>query len=68
MVIPTRRLPYAEAGFVVIQYSIDGAVDSERGEPPMSDMIKAYEQLKASGAGVVNGRNALSMQSVNSNL
>ncbi len=44
-----ETLPYAEAGFVVIQYSIDGAVDSERGEPPMSDMIKAYEQFKSIG-------------------
>ncbi len=53
-----ETLPYAEAGFVVIQYSIDGAADTEHGEPAISEMLQAYEQFKASGAGVVNGRNA----------
>lgn len=58
-----ETLPYAEAGFVVIQYSIDGALAEgadamDEGEN-LQAMMKAYPQFKDSGAGVVNGRNAL---------
>ncbi|TWT89548.1 Prolyl oligopeptidase family protein [Neorhodopirellula pilleata] len=58
-----ETLPYAEAGFVVVQYSLDGglATGAEMAdENEMTGLIgKAYPTFKASGAGVVNGRNAL---------
>ena len=58
-----ETLPYAEAGFVVIQYSIDGAlppgIDENNEGQAIQAMVRAYPIFKASGAGVVNGRNAL---------
>lgn len=58
-----ETLPYAEAGFVVIQYSIDGAPSavgqSSDEEASPNGMMEAYPVFKASGAGVVNGRNSL---------
>jgi dienelactone hydrolase len=55
-----EALPYAEAGFAVVLYSIDGedpeeeTTDEKRGE----EMKRAYEAFRAAGAGTVNGRNA----------
>lgn len=47
-----ETLPYAEAGMVVISYSIDG--------PTVGDDVKtALEQFRAAGAGVANGALAL---------
>ena len=58
-----ETLPYAEAGFVVIHYSIDGGLpegaDSADDESMMGLIGEAYPAFKASGAGVVNGRNAV---------
>lgn len=47
-----ETLPYAEAGMVVVSYSIDG--------PTVGDDVKtAFEQFRAAGAGVANGALAL---------
>ncbi|EMI42793.1 alpha/beta hydrolase family protein [Rhodopirellula sp. SWK7] len=58
-----ETLPYAEAGFVVIQYSLDGGLPSGSenvDEDAMTGLIgEAYPAFKAAGAGVVNGRNAI---------
>lgn len=58
-----ETLPYAEAGFVVIHYSIDGGLPAGAegaDEESMMGLIgQAYPAFKASGAGVVNGRNAV---------
>lgn len=43
-----ETLPYAEAGMVVVSYSIDGPVADD-------DVTEAFEQFRAAGAGVVNG-------------
>lgn len=59
----SETLPYAEAGFVVIQYSLDGGLPESAetaDEESMTGLIgQAYPAFKASAAGVVNGRNAL---------
>ena len=56
-------LPYAEAGMVAIFYSIDGglpdSVNENNEQQVMTAATKAYPFFTASGAGVVNGRNAL---------
>lgn len=49
--------PYAAAGMVVVQYSLDGAVDIETAND--SQFREAYLKFRAACAGVVNGRNAL---------
>lgn len=43
-----ETLPYAEAGMVVVNYSIDGAESGEEGDSP-------YDAFRNSGAGVANG-------------
>ncbi|MCA9058857.1 MAG: prolyl oligopeptidase family serine peptidase, partial [Planctomycetaceae bacterium] len=48
-----ETLPYAEAGFLSIQYSLDGAVYNE---DDTAEMTKAYRQFRAAGAGTVNTR------------
>ena len=53
-----EALPYAEAGMVVINYLIDGAVADDEN----TDEIKeGYEAFRAAGAGVINGRNAMEL-------
>ncbi len=58
-----ETLPYAEAGMVVIHYSIDGAipnsVNQNDDQAYAEAMAKAYPYFKKSGGGIVNGRNAL---------
>ncbi len=57
-----ETLPYAEAGMVVIQYSLDGAmtVGEEAGEWEYTrELQSAYRKFRDSGAGVINGRNAI---------
>ncbi len=55
-----ETLPYANAGFVVVHYSLDGAIPEGTDDESMPGIIgKAYPAFKASGAGVVNGRNAV---------
>ena len=58
-----ETLPYAEAGMVVIHYSIDGAVpehiDQNNQDAYMTAIRGAYPLFKKSAAGTVNGRNAL---------
>lgn len=61
-----ETLPYAEAGFAVVLYSIDGPDRSEQAsgddESATVDAMKdAYVDFKNAGAGVVNGRNALEL-------
>ena len=43
-----ETLPYAEAGMVVVSYSIDGALMGD-------DVATAFQQFREAGAGVVNG-------------
>lgn len=50
--------PYAEAGVVAIQYSLDGAHD-EDAKGAAQGWDKAYQAFRAAGAGTVNARNAL---------
>jgi len=50
-------LPYAEAGFAVVAYDMDGAVDDYEAESD-SALRKGYVAFVTAGAGVVNGRNA----------
>jgi dienelactone hydrolase len=49
-----ETLPYAEAGMVVVSYSIDGPMGEDE-----DDVGAAYEQFRAAGAGVANGALAL---------
>ena len=53
-----ETLPYAEAGMVVINYSLDGAVEDE---DDTSSISEGYDQFRAAGAGVVNARNAIEL-------
>lgn len=58
-----ETLPYAEAGMVVVFYSIDGpeeVVPEDAEEGATSDAAqRSYEAFRDAHAGVVNGRNAL---------
>ena len=55
-----ESLPYAEAGMVVVLYSIDGETgEAEEETENVEAMSRAYEEFRAAQAGVVNGRNAL---------
>jgi dienelactone hydrolase len=49
-----ETLPYAEAGMVVVSYSIDGPMAEDD-----DDVSKGYEAFREAGAGVVNGALAL---------
>ncbi len=53
-----ETLPYAEAGMVVVQYSLDGHAPEDPDTAVMA-MEANYEAFTDAGAGVVNGRNAL---------
>jgi dienelactone hydrolase len=52
-----ETLPYAQAGFAVVHFSIDGPADLDN--PDDAAMAAAYGQFRAAAAGVVNARNAL---------
>ncbi|MCC9605856.1 prolyl oligopeptidase family serine peptidase [Blastopirellula sp. JC732] len=57
-----ETLPYAEAGMVVVFYSIDGPEDEEDPADMQrngSDAIISYEAFRGSCAGVMNGKNAI---------
>ena len=58
-----ETLPYSEAGFVVVHYSIDGAipdsVNMNNEQAYTKAMSAAFPLFKNSGGGIVNGRNAL---------
>ncbi len=57
-----ETLPYAEAGMVVIQYSLDGPLpeSAESSEQAMVTAIaEAYPRFRDAGAGVANGRTAV---------
>jgi dienelactone hydrolase len=51
-----EQTPYAQAGYAVVAYELDGP--SDQGSNPM-EMKRAYEAFRASRAGLVNARNAL---------
>gem|GEM_PF-477140 len=56
-----ETLPYAEAGMVVIKYSLDGHTPEPPGvsdEAQMILMSQSYPAFKAAGAGVENGKAA----------
>jgi dienelactone hydrolase len=53
-----EALPYAEAGMVVVMYELDGGIGPTE-NATIPKMSKGYKEFRASGAGVVNGRNAL---------
>lgn len=53
-----ETVPYVQAGFAVVFYSIDGELfDPDNASDAL--FAKAYREFKAAHAGVVNGRNAL---------
>lgn len=53
-----EALPYAEAGMAVIEYSLDGERDES--DPKVVEAFKkGYLAFRATGGGIVNGRNAL---------
>lgn len=57
-----ETLPYAEAGMVVIEYSLDGALSeaAERNELLLlSELETAFPQFIDTGGGVANGRMAI---------
>lgn len=51
-----ESLPYAEAGFVVVLYSIDG--ENLGDDESIDSVADVYEQFRKAGAGTLNGRNA----------
>ncbi|MCA9010417.1 MAG: prolyl oligopeptidase family serine peptidase [Planctomycetaceae bacterium] len=53
-----ETLPYAEAGFMTIQYSLDGPV-SELETATDGEFSAAYKLFKAAGAGLLNTRCAI---------
>ncbi len=53
-----ETLPYVQAGYAVVYYSIDGPL-SDLGNATEAEMTSAYKKFKAAKAGVANGRNAL---------
>lgn len=54
-----ETLPYAEAGMVVIHYSIDGDEYEDEDESEEASATYPYAHFRAACAGVVNTRNAL---------
>lgn len=53
-----ETLPYVQAGYAVVFYSIDGPVRNSK-TASNAEIAAAYKKFKAAQAGVVNGRNAL---------
>jgi dienelactone hydrolase len=53
-----ETLPYVEAGYAVVFYSIDGILNDPDTASDL-EFSRAYKEFKAAHAGVVNGRNAL---------
>jgi dienelactone hydrolase len=53
-----ETLPYAEAGFMTVQYSLDGPV-SELETATEGELSAAYNLFKAAGAGLLNTRCAI---------
>lgn len=52
-----EHMPYIKAGFVVITFSLDGAIRN-RETATDADYARAYRQFHAAMAGLVNARNA----------
>jgi acetyl esterase/lipase len=52
-----ETLPYVEAGFAVVGYSLDGALEFD--QPTDAELNTAYRQFRAAQAGLINARNAL---------
>lgn len=53
-----ETLPYVNAGYAVVFYSIDGILH-DPDTASEAEFARAYNEFKAAHAGVVNGRNAL---------
>jgi dienelactone hydrolase len=51
-----EHIPYAQAGYAVVAYELDGKSEADG---DVEEMRRAYEAFKASRAGLVNARNAL---------
>jgi dienelactone hydrolase len=60
-----EALPYAKAGMVVVQYSLDGEMNVEPGttddQTYVFNLSRAYKKFVDAKAGVVNGRNAVEL-------
>lgn len=56
--VDDETLPYAAAGMVAIQYSLDGAHD-ENAKGKAEGWAVAYQAFRAAGAGTTNARNAM---------
>jgi dienelactone hydrolase len=56
-----EMIPYVKAGMAVIAYELDGGMsyDDENFDEEVDYEARAYDDFKASMAGLVNGRNAL---------
>ena len=53
-----ETLPYAEAGFAVVQYSLDGSVPDLQ-SASNSQLSAAYQQFKSAEAGILNTRSVI---------
>jgi predicted esterase len=56
-----ETLPYAEAGYAVVFYSLDGGLPHDLDKTTMEELTKGYLEFRAAHAGVVNARNALEL-------
>ncbi len=54
-----EHIPYVKAGMAVVAYALDGAADDEADPDDVEAFREPYQAFRASGAGVVNARNAL---------
>lgn len=52
-----ETLPYAKAGYVAIQYSLDGDADTDN--PNVSEMQRAFREFRSSNAGLWNVMKAI---------
>ena len=51
-----ETIPYSDAGFAVVQYSLDGDLSDNA---TVADLVESYRQFKAAEAGMANTRNAI---------
>jgi len=51
-----EHIPYVQAGYAVISYSLDGAIDEEADD---AALLRGLEAFRAAQAGLVNARTAL---------
>lgn len=52
-----EHYPYAESGIAVVAFELDGPLENIEA-PQAEEMMAAYDEFSAAGAGIVNARNA----------